>query len=117
MDPATRTLRDGSRLNKILLIRLPLESLAADHPARRSAGVLAFSAICTHQGCVVSGYLPAEHNLMCPCHFSKFDVLDSGHVAGGPAPRPLPTLGLALAGKELVLTSGFSETPGVKRSS
>lgn len=109
-------LRDGSRLNKILLLRVPLESLASGDPAQHSAGVLAFSAICTHQGCVVSSYLAPEHSLMCPCHFSKFDVQDAGRVVGGPAPRSLPTLPLRLEGNQLLIAGSFSAAPGVKRS-
>lgn len=46
---------------------------------------VAFSAICTHQGCTVA---PAEGNLRCPCHGSTYDTR-TGKVTGGPAPKPL----------------------------
>jgi len=50
---------------------------------------VAFSPMCTHLGC---GYAwdPGEKHFKCPCHGSVFDV--SGHVLGGPAPRPLDRL-------------------------
>ncbi|MFF3564119.1 Rieske (2Fe-2S) protein [Streptomyces sp. NPDC002574] len=46
----------------------------------------AFSAVCTHQGCVVKDVSGGTIN--CPCHGSKFKVADAS-VAAGPAPRPL----------------------------
>ena len=51
--------------------------------------VTAFSPMCTHLGC---GYTwdTGEKKFKCPCHGSVFDV--SGHVLGGPAPRPLDRL-------------------------
>ncbi|MEU8764022.1 Rieske (2Fe-2S) protein [Streptomyces sp. NPDC048659] len=53
-----------------------------------SAGVFkAFSAVCTHQGCLVDRV--ADGTIDCPCHGSKYRVAD-GTVAAGPAPRPLP---------------------------
>ncbi|CAL9605746.1 Rieske (2Fe-2S) protein [Streptomyces sp. enrichment culture] len=47
----------------------------------------AFSAICTHQQCLVSEV--ADGTINCPCHGSRFRVAD-GSVAHGPATRPLP---------------------------
>ena len=51
-----------------------------------SAGkVVAFSAICTHQGCTVA---PAGAKFQCPCHGSMYDAA-TGAVLQGPAPKPL----------------------------
>jgi ubiquinol-cytochrome c reductase iron-sulfur subunit len=67
-------------------------------------GVLAFSKICTHAGCAVAmlRYPLYEQNepgpaLVCPCHYSTFDVLRGAAVEFGPAGRPLPQLPLRLA--------------------
>ncbi|MGI5329056.1 Rieske (2Fe-2S) protein [Actinomadura nitritigenes] len=46
----------------------------------------AFSAICTHQGCLVNKV--ANGVIRCPCHGSEFKITD-GSVAHGPASRPL----------------------------
>ncbi|MFI6644189.1 Rieske (2Fe-2S) protein [Streptomyces sp. NPDC050504] len=54
----------------------------------------AFSATCTHQGCVVKEI--AEGTINCPCHGSRFDVSD-GSVKGGPAPRPLPSAAIEVS--------------------
>jgi Rieske Fe-S protein len=51
----------------------------------------AFSAVCTHQGCLVSSV--AEGTINCKCHNSKFDVT-SGEPVGGPAKKPLPSVGI-----------------------
>lgn len=45
----------------------------------------AFSSICTHQGCTVSGY--SGGRMTCPCHGSEFN--QNGQVVNGPAPSPL----------------------------
>lgn len=71
-------------------------------------GIGAISMICTHLGCVV---LPDEHGFKCPCHGSKFD--DSGKVLAGPAPGPLPWLGISQrADGKLVINSKSSVVPG-----
>jgi ubiquinol-cytochrome c reductase iron-sulfur subunit len=64
-------------------------------------GILAFSKICTHAGCAVAMlryplYRPTEPGpaLVCPCHYSTFDVTRAGEVLFGPAGRSLPQLPL-----------------------
>jgi Rieske Fe-S protein len=47
----------------------------------------AFSAVCTHQGCLVSKV--ETDKILCNCHGSSFSITD-GSVLGGPAPTPLP---------------------------
>lgn len=60
--------------------------------------VVAFSAICTHQGCTVA---PADKILKCPCHGSTYD-LATGDNTGGPAPRPLTEIPVKVKGGEVV---------------
>ncbi|WP_370566213.1 ubiquinol-cytochrome c reductase iron-sulfur subunit [Cryobacterium sp. BB736] len=47
--------------------------------------VVAFSAICTHQGCTVAAM---QTSYDCPCHGSRYDAA-TGAVINGPAPEPL----------------------------
>jgi Rieske Fe-S protein len=60
--------------------------------------IVAFSAICTHQGCTVA---PADKILQCPCHGSTYD-LATGKNTGGPAPRPLTEIPVKVKGGEVV---------------
>jgi Rieske Fe-S protein len=60
--------------------------------------VVAFSAICTHQGCIVA---PGEDEFKCPCHSSRFN-LSSGDVRGGPAQRPLEKVQVTVDGDSVV---------------
>ncbi|MFJ2935528.1 Rieske (2Fe-2S) protein [Streptomyces sp. NPDC087219] len=60
----------------------------------------AFSAVCTHQGCLVNKV--ADGTIDCPCHGSKFRVTDAAVVAG-PAPRPLPAEQITVSGDSISL--------------
>jgi len=48
--------------------------------------IKAFSAVCTHAGCLVSSV--SDGAIVCPCHGSRFSVAD-GSVLQGPAAAPL----------------------------
>lgn len=113
--PASGTLRDGSRFNKVLLMRFDPSTLDEETRARSADGVLAFSAICTHEGCDVTEYVPEEKALLCFCHFSKFAPCEAGRVIGGPAPRNLPYLPLRNNNGELEVIGAFSASPGAKK--
>ena len=67
---------------------------------RTKAGVFAYSAMCTHQGCTVA-YDALSHALNCPCHGAKFDSA-TGAVLAGPAPTPLPKIGVQISGANIV---------------
>ena len=111
-DVATKLVRNDTRLNKVVLMRFAQADLSAEVKARAAGGVLAFSAICTHQGCEVKTWAAKEKALICYCHSSKFLLLEGGLVASGPASRPLPYLPLSLDGDQLVIAGSFSAPPG-----
>ena len=60
----------------------------------------AFSAVCTHVGCVVNKV--TNGTIDCPCHGSRFRITD-GAVAAGPAPSPLPAKQVAIVDGRVVL--------------
>ena len=111
-DAKRNAARDDSRLNKIVLIRLPEADMSTETRARAAGGVLAYSAVCTHQACDVKTWLSKEKALVCYCHSSKFALLDGGAVIAGPASRALPAIPLALDGDHLVIAGAFTATPG-----
>jgi Rieske Fe-S protein len=58
----------------------------------------AFSAVCTHQGCVVAEI--KGDDIDCTCHGSKFSISD-GSVVQGPATKPLEALKVTVKGGEI----------------
>jgi len=82
-------------------------------------GILAYSKICTHAACAISLFRdplsPSTESkgpaLVCPCHYSTFDVLDGGSVEFGPAGRPLPQLPLTIDAAGVVRAAGPMSGP------
>ncbi|GIG20464.1 hypothetical protein Cch01nite_11880 [Cellulomonas chitinilytica] len=68
---------------------------------RDGATVHAFSAVCTHQGCLVRDVRGGE--IHCPCHGSAFDAT-TGDVVQGPASTPLPPVAVEVRDGEVVRT-------------
>ncbi|MCX4688305.1 Rieske (2Fe-2S) protein [Kitasatospora purpeofusca] len=61
----------------------------------------AFSAKCTHAGCIVDQV--KNQKIQCPCHGSLFGITD-GAVQDGPAPTPLPAYDVVVEGGNLKVT-------------
>jgi len=61
----------------------------------------AFSAVCTHVGCILNQVTGGTIN--CPCHGSRFTIT-SGAVVAGPAPTPLPKKQIKIVDGMVVLT-------------
>lgn len=60
----------------------------------------AFSAICTHAGCVVNF---TGSSIYCPCHAGYFSPANGG-VQSGPPPAPLPEYGVVVQGGSLYVS-------------
>ena len=112
MEPSSRVVRSGSRLNMIVVVRLAPETLDRDTASRAAGGVVAYTAICTHNGCEVDEWLGPEQLLYCQCHASRFDPKHGGVVVDGPAPRELPALPLKLVDGHLVVAGPFTSRVG-----
>jgi cytochrome b6-f complex iron-sulfur subunit len=65
-------------------------------------GVRAYSAICTHLGCVVA-WNDLIGAIQCPCHDGRFNPA-SGAVISGPPPAPLPPLNVSVEGEQIFLS-------------
>lgn len=69
---------------------------------RTPQGFRAFSAICTHLGCIVQWN--AQHKQIdCPCHAGIFDA--NGRVVSGPPPKLLAEFGVVVVNKEVLVKS------------
>jgi len=115
MDPQTKTVRNGSRLNKVLLLHLDAEGFDPATKEHAAEGVVAYSAICTHTGCDVTNWDPDRRLLACPCHYSVYDPKQKAQVITGPAPRPLPALPLNIADGRLVVAKPFIGRAGFQQ--
>jgi rieske iron-sulfur protein len=115
MDPDDRTVRSGARFNALILLRLEEAALTTATRARAAGGVLAYTAICTHEGCDVDGWIPERLALTCPCHESEFDPKDAARVVSGPAPRVLPALPLKIVDGTLVVARPFTSRVGFEQ--
>jgi len=60
----------------------------------------AFSAVCTHVGCICNRV--ANGTIDCPCHGSEFKITD-GAVVTGPAPAPLPGRTITVSDGKILL--------------
>jgi Rieske Fe-S protein len=115
VDPATDIVRNGSRLNQVLLIRIEMDQLSENAKANAAEGVLAYSAACTHQACPVSMWKKDEGTLYCACHGSQFDPRDAAEVVDGPAPRRLAMLPLKIEDGVLVAAGPFTGRVGAAK--
>lgn len=103
----------GRADSQTLLIKVRPSDLAL--PAGRDAwapdGCVAYSKVCTHAGCPVGLYRAREHQLLCPCHQSTFDVLRGAVPVFGPAARPLPQLPIEVDAEGYLVALGDFPDP------
>ena len=112
MHPGTRRVRDGTRLNQLIVVRLPPEKLTDETRARAADGIVAYSGVCTHTGCDVTDWYGDVLRFKCPCHESEFDPSDGARVVGGPAPWQLAALPLKLVDGALAVAGPFEGRVG-----
>jgi ubiquinol-cytochrome c reductase iron-sulfur subunit len=105
----------------VVLVRVDPATLKL--PAGRAGwapeGILAYSKICTHAACAISLYRsplsPSTQArgpaLVCPCHYSTFNVLDGASVEFGPAGRPLPQLPITIDNAGVLRADGPMSGP------
>ena len=99
--------RDGSPLNLVLLVRVGDNGLDEETRKRSADGVVAYSAICTHQACPVNQWSKEKLAMVCSCHGSMYDPKNGATVIFGPAPLPLAALPLKSDNGQLVVAGGF----------
>ncbi|MDM7324634.1 MAG: Rieske 2Fe-2S domain-containing protein [Thermus sp.] len=114
MDPKTEVVKSGEAKNTILVVRYNPEELSPEVAQHAVEGVVAFSAVCTHLGCIVSQWIADKKAGLCPCHGGVFDFAHGAKVIAGPPPRPVPQLPLKVEGGVLVAAGEFLGEVGVK---
>jgi rieske iron-sulfur protein len=118
-DPDSAVVRDGSRLNEILVVRLASSELDDATTASAADGIVAYSAVCTHAGCPVTAWMKASEGdrevFKCMCHNSEFDPRHAAQVVFGPAPRHLAALPLVIVDGSLVVAGTFVGKVGAQQ--
>ena len=107
MDPKTKTVRNGSRLNLLVVSRLAPGEIEDDTKPLAANDVVAYSAVCTHNGCVISAINDTQHEFVCNCHGSTFDAGNRGAIVEGPATRRLAILPLKEGAGDLTVAADF----------
>jgi Rieske Fe-S protein len=116
MEPAGRIVRSGSRLSQVVLVRLDPASLDDETRSHSAEGVVAYSAVCKHAQCPVTGWIQEKQLLHCFCHDSQYDPRHGAKVVFGPAPRSLPALPVKIADGVLMAAGTFLGKVGQKQS-
>ena len=105
---ATRTPQEAAGEGLVATADVPVgggvvlaqEELVVTQPSEGEFKV--FTAICTHQGCLVGAVTAGE--IVCPCHGSRFSISD-GSVTNGPADEPLKEFEVSVSGDQLTIAS------------
>ena len=69
------------------VVHLPFGHVALENV---NGEIRAFSAVCTHLGCIIKWQPTNDSKWFCPCHKGRYDA--EGRVVAGPPPRPLTRL-------------------------
>ena len=105
-------MRNETPLNPVILARFDPAALSEETRARAAEGVVAYSAIRTHQACPMNMWSKDRDAFVCSCHGSVYDPRNGAEALFGPAPRPLPSLGLKAADGVVTVAAGFSSRVG-----
>jgi ubiquinol-cytochrome c reductase iron-sulfur subunit len=106
---------DEIATSAVILVNVPVDQMKVKKGRENwhVDGIVAYSKICTHVGCPAALYEQTTHHILCPCHQSTFDALDSAKVIFGPAARPLPQLPIGVDSEGyLIAKSDFTEPIG-----
>ncbi|HYU46301.1 MAG TPA: Rieske 2Fe-2S domain-containing protein [Terriglobales bacterium] len=113
-DPETKQVRDSEKA-LVLLYRTSPDKIPADIRGDTWNGIIAYSALCTHQGCDPLGWDAESKQLLCPCHQGKFDPLQGGLNTGGPKTRDIPQIPVKDDEGKLIVSDAIMSWIGVKR--
>ena len=118
-DPKTSVVRNGSRLNEVVLVKLDPKEFDDDTRARARDGIVCYSVICSHAGCPITAWVKEEQGdknvLKCLCHNSEYDPRQNAQVVFGPAPRRLAALPLDVADGAISVAASFIGKVGAQQ--
>jgi len=112
-DPAG-AVRDSDN-STVLLYRVSSDKIPADMKNDTVEGIMAYSAVCTHLGCMLSNWDAATKQFLGPCHDALFDPLKESANTGRATSRMLPHIPVKSVDGKLVVADRPSGYVGVKR--
>jgi rieske iron-sulfur protein len=112
MNPGTKVIKGGEATNTVIVLKLDPSKLDAETTKLATEGIVAYSGVCKHLGCIVSNWDQAEQVLICPCHVGKYDPKTRAKVVGGPPPGPVPQLPIKVEGGQIVVAGEFTFEAG-----
>jgi len=115
MDPDIGVIRNGTRLNQVVLIRGDPARMSPETAVRSIDGLVAYSGVCSHTGCDVTDWNNDFLRFQCPCHESQFDPADGARVVGGPAPWQLAALPLVAVDGKVGVAGPFEGRVGFQQ--
>lgn len=107
MNPKNNVVKGGEANNTVILLKLDPASLDAETAKYAVDGLVAYSGVCKHLGCIVSNWDAAKTELVCPCHQGRYDPKHSAKVVGGPPPGPIPQLPIKVEGDKIIVAAPF----------
>lgn len=113
MNPGNSVVKGGDPNNTVLLIKLEPSKLQPGTAKGAAEGVVAYSGVCKHLGCIVSNWDPKLEQFVCPCHQGHYDPANGGKVMSGPPPAPIPQLPIKIENNQIVAAAFFVAPPGV----
>jgi Rieske Fe-S protein len=114
-DPASGKIRDSEKAMVLLYRTSAPDKIAVDIRGDTFEGILAYSALCTHQGCQLTDWDAAGKQFSCPCHKGTFDPLQGGTNTGGQKTRDLPQIPVKGEEGKLIVSDAIMSWIGVKR--
>jgi len=88
-------------LNSAKIVKLGNKPLIVVHTV--TGGYKAFSATCTHLGCVVEYRGDKGGYFHCNCHGGEYDL--NGKNISGPPPRPLTPYSISIKNQDIIVTA------------
>jgi rieske iron-sulfur protein len=118
-DPATgkpRMHEGDSDKASVLLYRVDPSKISEGTKATDTVdGIVCYSAVCTHLGCMLVDWHAETKEPICPCHDAQFDLLDEGKNTAGARTRALPQIPIKAVNGNLVVDGEPTGYIGVKR--
>lgn len=117
--PPNGAVRDGDNFTT-LLYRLPADKTQADMLPDTIDGLAAWSAVCTHQGCLLTDIHQKSEavnafGFICPCHDAIFDPTQEGKNTGGATSATLAYFPIKSDGGKIVVSGLPSAHVGIAR--